>query len=579
MPDSAVLTLREEMPSADSCGDPFLGRPIDGFLPVGCGAEAVFNFSWEKETEKYGSGDDDDDDDGGGDSGYLRTTTTGLTVVPTWTLLSTALQNRTAAAGVAAISVTPNRSATRLPPRFTPSLESRHSSFHHLLRLHMNTFNQRLSMLEKNTLDMKESIQRIEDLQKHLSSQLTELIAIQSAGEKSQKVSELEKSYTDMEARLNRLEGRVEILIDGFTALAQEMNKMKRARHASRSPQERRALPSLTTVHTLTFFSTTQAPGGITEAPFTIQATVPKSIPTPGLPPRKPKSTPHRERKLKSAATTASVKNSTQLLSGTRSPKVSTRPAIQMETTLSRRRTTLKSTSHLTVKRKTKTTESRRSTVTARRVSQARNTKPKEEPTNTKFQVEPPSHQKPAKPDRADRKKSELPVKSNGRNKAFRSDEPVPKKVPGSEKPSGGAPKKSPGPHKGNAKQNEKTTQRDSHKSFHKSNSSVKNTTTKPTKVTNTTEKGKSVSPKTKATTAKKKSNTTVKRKPSPSNAKPNAAKKVAKKTRQQNSQVLDLLQLLSGNHKSAKQKKNRQSSLHVVVGRLAIPIKIIPDY
>lgn len=41
----------------------------------------------------------------------------------------------------------------------------------------------------------------------------------------------------------------------------------------------------------------------------------------------------------------------------------------------------------------------------------------------------------------------------------------------------------------------------------------------------------------------------------------------------------MDLLQLLSGEHKSAKQSKNAESSLHVVLGRLAIPIKIIPDF
>ena len=64
-PDSVVLTLREERPSADSCGDPSLEK----LLPEGCGAEAVFNFSWETEVEGYESGDDDDDnddDDGGG---------------------------------------------------------------------------------------------------------------------------------------------------------------------------------------------------------------------------------------------------------------------------------------------------------------------------------------------------------------------------------------------------------------------------------------------------------------------------------------------------------------------------------
>ncbi|KAK9515159.1 hypothetical protein VZT92_025826 [Zoarces viviparus] len=270
------------MPSADSCGDPFLDKHGDGLLPVLCGAEAVFNFSWEKEIEPYGSGDE----------------TTATVIIPTRTLLSAATHHRTThsttAAVVGFVSVTPKRSATRLPPRFTPSPEIRHSNFQHLLRIHMNTFNQRLSMLERNTLDMKESIHTMEDQQSHLSSQLKELIAIQSAGEKNKNVGELEKSYTDMDTRLSRLEGRLEILIDGFTALAQEMNKMKRARHASRSLQEKRALPSLGTVR---------------EMPFTSRATVPKSIPSPGLPANKPTSASQRERKLKSATTTTPVKN------------------------------------------------------------------------------------------------------------------------------------------------------------------------------------------------------------------------------------------------------------------------------
>ncbi|KAA8591296.1 hypothetical protein FQN60_002239 [Etheostoma spectabile] len=245
---------REEKPSADSCGDPFLLKHMEGLLPVGCGAEAVFNFSWEKEIDSYSSGDDDEDQ---------WPSTTGITVIPTSTLSAAAhhsTTHSTTATGVAIVSVNPNRSAPRLPPRFTPSSESRHSSFQHLLRIHLNTFNQRLSMLESNTLDMKESIHSVENQQSHLSSLLTELVAMQSAGEKNKKVSELEKSYIDMDARLTRLEGRLEILIDGFTALAQEMNRMKRARHVSRSPMEKTVQPSLATVLALPLYSTPQPP-------------------------------------------------------------------------------------------------------------------------------------------------------------------------------------------------------------------------------------------------------------------------------------------------------------------------------
>lgn len=602
MPDSAVLTLREEMP-ADSCGDFFLGKPVEGLLPGECGAEAVFNFSWEKEIEQDASGDDDE-------GNYPWTTTIGTTVQ------STNLSTTTA--GMGTVSVTPNRLATRLPPRFTPSLESRDSSFQHLLRLHMNTFNQRLSMLERNTLDMKENIQRMEEQQRHLGSQLKELIALQSAGEKDKKITKLEKSYTDMETRLSRLEGRLEILIDGFTALAQEMNKIKRVRHTSRSPQERRVLPSIATVFTLPIYSTLQPPVRIipTETPFISRITVAKSIPTPSLPTDKPTSGPRRETKLKPAATTASAKNTTQLLSVTRTPK--SQVLTQSVTTLSKLRTSSKSTSQATTRRP----ENRVSALTTKHVSQPSNTKLKEvekEATITKFQLEPPSHTSNASmPDQASRKNS---GKRNGHNKSYRSDAPVLKKVQEREKISEEDSKNPLEPHEGNSVQNEQKTD---HNFSHKTDSSTKHTitTTKSTTATiaktekvkspfpktqattakthGTTEKGnsrspktkaptvkkssmaeksKSTSPKSKATPAKKKSIKTVKRKSTPLKNKANPAKKVAKNTKQKSSPVLDLLQLLNGGHKSSKQKKSRESSLHVVLGRLAIPIRIIPDY
>lgn len=586
MPDSAVLTLREEMPSADSCGDPFRERPLEGFLPAGCGADAVYNFSWQKEIIQFGSGDGE--------------TTVETIIIPTRSLLSTASHHRTTRSTTPAkmgiVSVTPNRSATRLPPRFTPSPDTRHSSFHHLLRIHLNTFNQRLSMLEKNTLDMKESIHRMEDHQGELNSKLKDLIAIQSAGEKNKKVSELEMSYTDMDARLSRLEGRLEILIDGFTALAQEMNKMKRARHASRSLQEKRAVPSTPTVLALPLYSTPQPPVRIrpTETPFTSRATVPKSIPTPGIPANKATTTPRKERKLKPAVTTASVKTTAKLKSVTRSSKsqVPTKSTIKLKTTVSKPRTTSKSRSQATAKPQTKRSGDRRSTVTAKRVSQPNKTKPKQvkkEATVTKFQLEPPTHtSKPAKPDQANKKDSALPVKNNGRNKLFRSDAPVPKKVQEGGKSSEVDSKKSSKPQKGSSNQNEKKTEDNSYKLVSRK---PKNTVTtpKPTKVTTakkstTTLKKKSTPPKTKSTTTTttKKPNTTVKRKSTPAKTNPTTVKKVTKKPHKKkinrHSGVLDLLQLLNGGHKSSKQKTNQDGSLHVVLGRLAIPIKIIPD-
>ncbi|KAK5864268.1 hypothetical protein PBY51_001222 [Eleginops maclovinus] len=536
---------REEKPSADSCDDPFLERQIEGLLPVGCGAEAVFNFSWDKQIFPYGSGDDDE--------------TAGTTVIPSQTLFSAAIHHRTTRetkeTGSGDISATPNKLSPRIPPRFTPSPEIRHSSFQHLLRMHLNTFNQRLSMLESNTLDMKDSIHRMEDQQLQLSSKLKELIVIQSAGEKNKKVGELEKGYTDMDARLSRLEGRLEILIDGFTALAQEMNRMKRARHVSRSLQEKMDLPLLATGLPLSLYPTHRPAARVipTEAPFTSRATVPKSIPTPGLPADRPNTARQRERKLKSAATTTSKS------------KASTR------TTLSKPRTISKS----TVKPTTKSPGGRRSAVTAKQVSSQ--AKPKQvKGAITKFQLEPPSHK--SKPDQV-KKTDSPPIRNNRRNKAFRSDAPVPKKVQERGKSPGDNSKKS---HKGGEKMEDISYKLVSQNSKKKTDS-----TTKPTKATTTKRKSNTTvkqTTKTKTTAAKKKSNTMVKRKPAPPKAKATTAKRVTKKPLQKTKKtktqpgVLDLLQLLQGNQKSARKGNHQDGSLHVVLGRLAIPIRIIPD-
>ncbi|KAM8864765.1 uncharacterized protein AB9W97_018929 [Spinachia spinachia] len=530
---------REEMPSADSCGDPFLDKHTEGLLPLICGAEAVFNFSWEKEMIWSGSGSDDE--------------TTAATIIPTRTLLSTAAHHRTTRSTTANViggvdSVTPKRSASRLPPRFTPSPEIRHSSHHHLLRFHLNSFNQRLSMLERNTLDMKESIHSMGNKQSHLSSRLEELMAVQSAGEKKKKVDELEKTYEDMDARLSRLEGRLEILIDGFTDLAQEMNKMKRTRHNSRSMQEKRALPSLGTLRITP-----------TERPLTSRAAVPESIPTPSFPANKPTLTFQRARKLKSASTTATP------------PKVTfKRSSLKFRTTLSKPRTT----SISAVKPQTKRSEGRRSAGTA-------NPKHRKQAIEamTKFQLEPPAHKaRPSNPGRADKKDS-LPIKGKGRNKAFRSYAPVTKKVQEDRKSSKGLSKSLSKSHKAN--QNEKKMEPNSKKLVlqNTKNNSAKNAVSsiKPTKAA-TARKSKTT---IKRVTAKK-SQTTAERKST--KTKIAAAKKVTKNHAQKKekknteSVILELLRLLQGANKSAKQKISPDSSLHVVLGRLAIPIKIIPD-
>lgn len=479
------MTLREERPSADSCGDSFLEK----LLPEGCGAEAVFNFSWEKEMGGDGSGGEDDDDGAGG-GGHAWTTTLG-TVVSTRSLLSI---NRTTRSTTKAVVGVANRTVTRLPPRFTPSLETRYSSFQQLLRLHMNTFNQRLSMLERNTLDMKESVQRVEEQQKHLSSQLEELIALQAAGAKDKKVKELEKSYSDMEGRLSRLEGRLEILIDGFTALAQEMNRIKRARLSSRSPQETTAVPLLPS-------SSTPA------STFTRAATVLRSIPTPALPTKRPRNTTQ----LRPSRTSARIQDPTR--SGIKAKSRRTGPR----------------TPPAMPKSSTSRPGGRRAAV-------------------AKVQPEPPNQGAEAAAGSRRKKAfgSDAPILKTSRRKVLPSPTPgavVPTTTPkaGSRKPPPAKPKSS------TAKRPTAAAKRSA-------------TISKASKTTKTSSKS------TRARTASKR---TASKKPAVA-----ARRKAAPQPQAKRSSVLDLLQLLKG-----QQKKPADTSLHVVLGRLAIPVRIIPDY
>lgn len=551
----------------------------------------MFNFSWEKEIDPYGSGDDgdygDDDDDGDDDGdGYIFTTP-----VPTRALLSSTAAAHLRTTGSPSmfttrnLSLVPNRTVTRLPPRFTPSPGSRHSSFQHLLRLHMNTFNQRLSMLEKNTLDMKESIQRMEEQQKLLSAQLAQLISVRAAEAKGEKVGELERSYTDMETRLHRLEGRLEILIDGFTALAQEMNKMKRARHSSRSPPERRELPSLATVRPLPLYPSAPPPVPSTVMPFSSRAPAPEGTPTPGLTAaRTSTSGPRQGRKRKPAV----ANTSTPPLSVTKPSKSPATTSSAATLTTTRSQSTAKSTAKPEA---TTAEERRRSAATSKRVSKTSNAKAKgaqKEAAVTAFQLEPPSHN--SKPDQTRRKNSTSPSKGNARNKAFRSDEPDPKKTREAATVPEGNAKELAEPREGDAYSDpdHRKTDPGAQGAPRKTNSSTRRaiTAAKPAKATAAAQKSstaagsKSTSPKAKATVAKKKTLTGSKRKSVTPKSKKNSGRKVSsKKSQQKTSNVMDLLQLLSGDRKSAKQTKNGESSLHVVLGRLAIPIKIIPDF
>lgn len=608
--------------------DPFQQGELEGFLPVGCGAEAVFNFSLDKTFVPYGSGsgsgsgDDDGDDDGGDGEDSLkpvatssrpRTKSTSLSV-PTRNLPSSSTKtattshvrttravttrpitasrvtasrvtaSRVTASWVTASPVTASRGpavytrlAPRLPPRVTVSPEERQASFQQLLRLHLNTFNHRLSMLESNTLDMKDSIRTVIEQQGQLGAQLEKLVSMRiAAPERQEKVGELEKSYGDMETRLSRLEGRLEILIDGFTALAQEMNKMKRSRHSSRSAQERRGTLFLDTRNDTPLGRTpTPSPTSkqvfvvvkVTGRPMTRVATLPQSIPTPHVPVRRvPTASPDQKRRPTtttpttiSSPTTTKPKRLTVRKVVTRTQAIKKPTAKSKSTQGGSRNSSKQNTSARPRPDKkgspVKTTTTTRTTQSPPDINTVKVT--------TKFQVEPPAHkpkpaakQPPKKPPVAkhpkwDSKKGASGSQANaGKNKSFRSDSPHtkrPQKVVEKARPE---PKPKTGKHETKVEPKQKQT---SHQ--------VRSV---PSKVAVTTTKKP---PKT--TTSKALTKRTTRRKPKSA---------PVKKKQQQQHHVLDLLQLLQGDKRSRKGKIFQDGSLHVVLGRLAIPIRIIPD-
>ncbi|KAL0158141.1 hypothetical protein M9458_046217, partial [Cirrhinus mrigala] len=170
---------------------------------------------------------------------------------------------------------------TREPPRYTPSPEARQQSFQLFLRMHTNRFNQRLSMLESNTLDIKDSLANMRKQHNHFSSQLETLARVLSPNDQKDRLNELSNKYTDIKTRLSKLEYKLEILIDGFTALAQELDKVKRARHVARPPQDRRA----TTVAATTLIPalTTAWIARISTSGFQRRTVIPKTLPTPRI--------------------------------------------------------------------------------------------------------------------------------------------------------------------------------------------------------------------------------------------------------------------------------------------------------
>lgn len=540
--DCPVLMLREEKLPGDKCEDPIPAKNKGAFPPVGCGAEPVFNFSWEMEAVSSGSEEDDGAEDE--DVDYVTSfSTESMIVVPTRAPLSTASPR----------PMTSSAEAERenVSPSFTPSTETRPSSFQRSLQVLLKNFNQRLSMIESHTLHMKKSIHNMEEQQIHLNSKLQELIRIRSIKEKDKEMVELQKSYTDMDSRLNRLEERLEILIDGFTALAQEMNKIKKVRHIGRSAQEKRPLSLVTTILAVTLCPSTHSPIRVppTATPLQRRATVPQSIPTPGLPTNKPN---HTSKKKQPSVTKKRLETpKPQTVTRLSKNRGGLRPGVQPNSTQKK----TKPVSHTTAKPNRKKTDSQKPSMTDKRPSASKRKETKQKPGATRFQLEPPSHRPVPS---LNLQLHEQPEQAEGSDAPFLEKKPL---------------KKQSKPQRGNSEQNRK-----------RSKDSAKNTSAagKPTR-TAVGKKEKTITRKTSAK-VKVKSSAGVKmtptsRKAKATNAKESTNKSHPKNKSESNADATDLLNLLNRLNKPARQRKKMTDTLHILLGRLAIPIEIIPDY
>ncbi|KAJ8390133.1 hypothetical protein AAFF_G00110070 [Aldrovandia affinis] len=206
----------------DDCEDMFLHGILDGSLPFGCnGEEYDFGVSNRGQEDKSHKG---------------KIATIGPVDTDPLKAPSHNLQPATTKGQLPAqvVKFSLNRTTPLVPSPYTSSPEVGHRNFQTLLRLSMNSLNRRLIMLESNSWDMKETLQALSP-QHRLSPQLEKLTAMLSATRERDRIAELEKGFSNMEARLNQLEGKLEILIDGFTELAQEISKIKRS---ELSPEE-----------------------------------------------------------------------------------------------------------------------------------------------------------------------------------------------------------------------------------------------------------------------------------------------------------------------------------------------------
>ncbi len=490
--------------------------------------------------------------------------------------------------------------------RYMQNPEARQQSFQLLLRMHTNNFNQRLSMLESNTLDMKDSLENIRKQNSHFSSQLKTLTSVLSRNDKKDRINEFANKYTDIKTRLSKLEHKLEILIDGFTDLAQELDKVKRARHEARPPQDRKknAVVATTPIPALTTAGTTR----MSTSRFKRRTVIPKTLPTPLAPisttsfvsgrSQKDESSTKRQAKVSTKriqpiSTRRDIETNftskTDNKYHSKSSRSSTVPKgiVSRPLTTSSERTLTMVTSNETQqnqqKRKAPTEVSvtpqkahksgpkvnRKSQKATRKHDQLSRspTKPQgKEESATKFQIPPPSHTNIAanssKSSSKPQKVAHIPSKNSSKSmKTQRNDLKVRtfKEDTNINKPS----------------HNVQTMRRHS-----KTKSSKQNIVVPSHEARGASDFMSSQPEKFTYTTASSKSTDKKRLHPSKPKVQITTPRKSTRSNTFKTINILDILMKSNRGQKTLTRSMLKQNkNLHIVLGRLAIPIKIIPDY
>nr|XP_014348776.1 PREDICTED: basement membrane-specific heparan sulfate proteoglycan core protein [Latimeria chalumnae] len=127
--------------------------------------------------------------------------------------------------------LSPN-TTTNVPLPSVSNSKKRSRRFKTLVKTSLNSFNRRLTMLEDNSLDIKDSLKLMDQRQGNLSSQLKTLMQAlkTSTPPKQERLMDLQKKYEEVDMKLDSLQVKLEILIDAFSALAEEISELKRTK-------------------------------------------------------------------------------------------------------------------------------------------------------------------------------------------------------------------------------------------------------------------------------------------------------------------------------------------------------------